>query len=327
MTNAQTDTPIKIIKGDASKNKTTFTLGPFPLKLGTTLGNALRRALFFCTEGWAITSVRLSPAMPHEFAAIDGVREDMTNILLQLKQVRFKKKDASPEDKIRVVIKDKKIFTAKDIADASASFEVLNPAHVICHMDKAVSFDIELTLTKGAGYITSEELKPAKQVFGTFYLDAIYSPVTNVKFNIENVVVGRRADNENVILEITTDGSLTPEEALKNTADSLREQFAIIADGKAEKVSSKLRKEAIIEDSEVDRVNNLLATPISKLPLSARLINNLVAAGYETCRDIVIRTPIELMLVPNIGKKCVQELEAFVKSENLALGVDLSPLA
>lgn len=309
----------KINIKEVSKSKSKFTIGPFQPGLGTTIGNGLRRFLYSFTEGYAISCIRFEPQQPHEFAAIPGVTEDIQEIILNLKKIALKKVKEEPEEKITITLNKQTAFKASDITKASSTFEVMNdPDYVICHMDATAKFDIELTISKGRGYQLAEEHKPEKQVFGSFPMDAIYSPIINVKLNIENTLVGKNPDYEKIILEIETNGAIDGQEALKNAATMLSAIFDRIS---SQKITGETKNKTQINTQEQERlrIRALLATPLSELPLSQRVINSLLANGIETLKNIVDKKVSDLLALPNFGKKCLEDLEKFLQSQNLSL--------
>ena len=295
----------------------TFSLEPLPPGFGITFGSALRRTLFAGEEGHAITHVRFHPTVPHEFAAIDGVQEDVQNIILNLKQVRLKKTADTKEDKILVSLKNTTTFQGSDITKSSSSFEVINGDLRICHMEKDINLEIELTIGRGKGYEPAEEHKPDEQIYGFFPIDANFAPVKNVVINIENMLVDKRTDYERLLITIETDGSIKPQKALKNAAALLKNTLAIIASNDLDTTkdtnedAESLRKDKL-------RIEELMQKPLVHLGLSARVVNSLNAHGIECLKDIVGKKTSDLLLLPNFGKKCLQDLEEFLQAKSIS---------
>ncbi len=313
--------PDKVVMEKADDFHGTFTFKPLEKGYGVTIGNALRRILLSSLEGYAITGIKI-PGVLHEFSTVEGVVEDVAEIILNLKMVRFKKIADSFETKITVNIKKQKQFTAGDIAKFPSSFEVLNPDHVICNLDEATNFEIELTLEKGRGYLPAEENKPAEQVFGFIPIDAIFTPIKNVKFSVENTRVEQKTDYEKLVLDIQTDGSIHPELALEGAAYILIKHFALFSDKSMELETGK---DAEVEqvDEELLHMRKLLKTPLHDLDLSVRAYNCLKAADVKSLGDLVELEISDMMKFRNFGKKSLAELEQLVAEKGLTFGMDL----
>lgn len=299
-----------------------FTFKPLEKGYGVTIGNALRRILLSSLEGYAITSVKL-PGVVHEFSTIEGVVEDVTDIILNLKQVRFKKVHDSIDGKITVEVKNQSIFTAGDIAKFTTSFEVLNPELIICHLDNSKTFEIELTVEKGRGYLPAEESKPKEQVFGVIPIDAIFTPIKNVKYSVENTRVEQKTDFEKLILEVTTDGSIHPEKALQESAKILIQHFMLFSD-QTMVIDAPGTDSPEPIDEEFLHMRKLLKTSLSDLDLSVRAFNCLKAADVKTLGDLAKLEISDMMKFRNFGKKSLAELEQLIQEKGLTFGMDLT---
>lgn len=300
----------------------TFEFKPLEKGYGVTIGNALRRILLSSLEGYAITSVRTSSVL-HEFMTIEGVIEDMSEIILNLKQVRFKKVSDAIEDKITVRIKGQETFTAGDISKFTNGFQVLNPDLVICHVDANTELEFEFTIQKGRGYVPAEENKPADQVFGQIAIDAIFTPIKNVKYSIENTRVEQKTDYEKLLIEIHTDGSIHPEDALKGAANILIQHFMLFSDSTMTFETAKAEEEETV-DEETLHMRKVLKTPLADMDLSVRAYNCLKAADIKTLGDLVQLDMADMMKFRNFGKKSLTELENLVEEKGLNFGMDLS---
>lgn len=314
--------PEKVVMEKADDFHGLFTFKPLEKGYGVTIGNALRRILLSSLEGYAITSVKL-PGVVHEFSTIEGVVEDVTDIILNLKQVRFKKVHDSIDGKITVEVKNQSVFTAGDIAKFTSSFEVLNPELVICHLDDTKSFEIELTVEKGRGYLPAEELKPKEQVFGVIPIDAIFTPIKNVKYSVENTRVEQKTDFEKLIIEVTTDGSIHPEKALQESARILIQHFMLFSD-QTMVLDTGGPSEPEPIDEEYLHMRKLLKTPLGDLDLSVRAFNCLKAADVKTLGDLAKLEISDMMKFRNFGKKSLAELEQLIQEKGLTFGMDLS---
>ncbi|GHE66183.1 DNA-directed RNA polymerase subunit alpha [Roseivirga thermotolerans] len=299
-----------------------FIFKPLEKGYGVTIGNALRRILLSSLEGYAITGIKI-PGVLHEFSTIEGVVEDVSEIILNLKKVRFKKISDTVDNKINVVIEGQDKFNAGDIGKFTSAFEILNPEDVVCHFDPSVKFEIELTIEKGRGYLPAEENKPSEQVFGYIPIDAIFTPIKNVKYSVENTRVEQKTDYEMLILDIKTDGSIHPENALKGAAHILIQHFMLFSDQ-----NMILETGALDEPEQVDEemlhMRKLLKTSLNDLDLSVRAYNCLKAADVRTLGDLVRLEISDMMKFRNFGKKSLAELEQLVAEKNLTFGMDLS---
>ncbi|WP_045460171.1 DNA-directed RNA polymerase subunit alpha [Sporocytophaga myxococcoides] len=314
--------PEKVVMEKADDFHGLFEFKPLEKGYGVTIGNALRRILLSSLEGYAVTGIKI-PGVLHEFSTIEGVMEDVSEIILNLKMVRFKKIADTNESKIVVSLKKQEVFKAGDIGKFTSSFQILNPEHVICHLDNSVSMDVELTLEKGRGYVPAEENKPAEQVFGFIPIDAIFTPIKNVKYSVENTRVEQKTDYEKLILDIETDGSIHPEDALKGAANILIKHFMLFSDQTMTFETAKPDEEETV-DEELLHMRKLLKTPISELDLSVRAYNCLKAADIKSLGDLAALDISDMMKFRNFGKKSLAELEALIADKNLTFGMDLA---
>jgi len=314
--------PEKVVMEKSDDFQGQFEFKPLEKGYGVTIGNALRRILLSSLEGYAISSIRI-PGVLHEFSTIEGVVEDVSELILNLKMVRFKKVGDLVDDKITVSISKQDTFTAGDINKFSGSFQVLNPELVICHLDPEASFEIELTIQKGRGYVPAEENKPVDQVFGQIAIDAIFTPVKNVKFSVENTRVEQKTDYERLLLEISTDGSIHPEDALKGAANILIQHFLLFSDNTMTFETAKPEEEEAV-DEEMLHMRKVLKTPLHDMDLSVRAYNCLKAADIRTLGDLVQLDLADMMKFRNFGKKSLTELENLVSEKGLTFGMDIS---
>ncbi len=314
--------PEKVVMEKADDFHGTFTFKPLEKGYGVTIGNALRRILLSSLEGYAITGIKI-PGILHEFSTIEGVVEDVAEIILNLKQVRLKKVGESFDGKITVNIKKQTQFKAGDISRFTSAFEVLNPDHVICNLDESAHFEIELTIEKGRGYVPAEENKPNEQVFGYIPIDAIFTPIKNVKYSVENTRVEQKTDYEKLVIEIQTDGSIHPEKALEEAAHVLIKHFALFSD-KSMEIETIRETEVEQVDEEMLHMRKLLKTQLHDLDLSVRAYNCLKSAGVKTLGDLVQLEISDMMKFRNFGKKSLAELEQLVAEKGLTFGMDLS---
>ena len=314
--------PEKVTMEKADDFHGLFTFKPLEPGFGVTIGNALRRILLSSLEGYAITGIKV-PGVLHEFSTVEGVVEDVSEIILNLKMIRFKKISDSIDNKIVIPIKGQTQFTAGDISNFTSSFEILNPDLVICTLDEKADFEIELTVEKGRGYVPAEENKPTEQIFGYIPIDAIFTPIKNVKYNIENTRVEQKTDYEQLVIDIETDGSIHPENALKGAANILIQHFMLFSDQTMILESADLREPEAV-DEEMLHMRKLLKTPLNDLDLSVRAYNCLKAADVKSLGDLVRLEISDMMKFRNFGKKSLAELEQLVAEKNLTFGMDLS---
>jgi DNA-directed RNA polymerase subunit alpha len=313
--------PNKVAMEKADDFHGLFTFKPLEKGYGVTIGNALRRILLSSLEGYAITGIKI-PNVLHEFSAIEGVVEDVSDIILNLKMVRFKKIADSFDNKITVNVKGTDVLTAGDLAKFTTAFEILNPEHVICHLDKKANLEVELTIDKGRGYLPAEENKPAEQVFGYIPIDAIFTPIKNVKYSVENTRVEQKTDYEKLILDIETDGSIHPEDALKGAAYILIQHFMLFSDQNMILESAEAGEPEAV-DEEMLHMRKLLKTALHDMDLSVRAYNCLKAADVRTLGDLVSLEISDMMKFRNFGKKSLAELEQLVADKNMTFGMDL----
>jgi DNA-directed RNA polymerase subunit alpha len=314
--------PEKVVMDKADDFRGLFEFKPLEKGYGITIGNALRRILLSSLEGYAITSIKI-PGVLHEFSTIQGVVEDVCEIILNLKMVRFKKISDNVDSKIVVSFKNKDIFTAGDISNFTSTYQVLNPDLVICHLDSSINFEIEITLDKGRGYVSADENRPVDQVFGLIPIDAIFTPIKNVKYSIENTRVEQKTDYEKLILDIETDGSIHPEDALKGAANILIKHFMLFSDQTMTFEASKSEDENTV-DEEMLHMRKLLKTNLADLDLSVRAYNCLKAADVKTLGDLARLDISDMMKFRNFGKKSLTELEQLIAEKSLTFGMDLS---
>jgi len=315
--------PDKVIMLDSTENNGRFEFRPLEPGFGITVGNALRRILLSSLEGFAITSVRID-GVDHEYSTIKGVMEDMTELILNLKQVRFKRQiEDTDMETVNVSIKGKTSLTAGDLGKFTSAFQVINSDHLICRMEKGVELNMELTIGKGRGYVPAEENTRTDAAIGTIAMDSIFTPIRNVKYEIENYRVEQRTDYEKLIIELDCDGSITPKDALQEAAKILIHHFMLFSD---ERIT--LESDEQVEAEEFDEsslhMRQLLKTKLSDMDLSVRALNCLKAADIDTLGDLVSFNKNDLLKFRNFGKKSLTELEELVEGKNLAFGMDVS---
>ena len=315
--------PDKVIMLESTDRFGKFEFRPLEPGYGITIGNPLRRILLSSLEGFAITGIKIQ-GVDHEFATIPGVIEDVTEIILNLKQVRFKRKVEEVEnEKLTVVISGQDTFTAGDMNHFLHGFDVLNPELVICNMDPSTSLEMELTIQKGRGYVPASENMPADVEIGFIPIDAIYTPIRNVKYEIENYRVEGKTDYERLLFEIETDGSINPTDALKEAAKILIHQFMLFSDEKITlEAEDKYGNEEF--DEEVLHMRQLLKTKLVDMDLSVRALNCLKSAEVETLGELVQFNKNDLLKFRNFGKKSLTELEALLENNNLEFGMDVA---
>jgi DNA-directed RNA polymerase subunit alpha len=315
--------PDKVIMLEATERSGKFEFRPLEPGYGITVGNALRRILLSSLEGFAITTVKIE-GIDHEFSTITGVIEDVTEIILNLKQVRFKQTvEDVDHEKVMIKLSGQEVFKAGALNSVLSSFSVLNPELVILRMEPDVKLQMELTINKGRGYVPAEENQPVDSEFGLIAIDSIFTPVRNVKYSIENYRVEQKTDYEKLLLEIDTDGSIHPKEALKEAAKILIYHFMLFSDEKITLDSDdKLANEEF--DEEVLHMRQLLKTKLVDLDLSVRALNCLKAAEVESLGDLVKFNKNDLLKFRNFGKKSLTELDELLESMSLSFGMDVS---
>ena len=315
--------PDKVVMLESDDFRGSFEFRPLEPGYGITIGNALRRVLLSSLEGFAITSVRID-GVDHEFSSLPGVVEDMTDIILNLKQVRFRRQvEDTDAEKISFEVKEQNVFKAGDLNEYLQGFQVLNPDVEICHMEPTTSLKIELTIEKGRGYVPSEENKKSGDPIGVIAIDSIHTPIKNVKYEVSDYRVEQKTDYEKLTFDIETDGSIHPKEALKEAATILIQHFMLFSD---ERISIELEPKQVVEefDETTLHIRQLLKTKLIDLDLSVRALNCLKAAEVETLGDLVSYNKADLLKFRNFGKKSLIELENLVASKNLDFGMNIS---
>ena len=313
--------PDKVIMLEESPTYGKFEFRPLEPGFGITVGNALRRILLSSLDGYAINTIRIE-GVEHEFASVPGAREDVTNIILNLKQVRFKRvvKDFDGE-KVSITIENSSEFKAGDIGNYLTGFEVLNPDLVICHLDSKASMKIDLTINKGRGYVPAEENRQFCTDVNVLPIDSIYTPIRNVKYEVDNYRVEQKTDYEKLVIEVTTDGSIQPKEALRDAAKILIQHFMLFSD---DKIILDNAAVSGVENEFDEDVRQLLKKKLVEMNLSVRALNCLKAANVETLGDLVQYNKNELLKFRNFGKKSLNELDDLLKSLNLSFGTDIT---
>ncbi len=315
--------PDKVIMVNSTDIEGQFEFRPLEPGYGITVGNAIRRVLLSSLEGYAITAVKIE-GVEHEFSTVKGVTEDMTEVVLNLKQVRFKRQIVTTEnERVVVTVSGKSQFTAGDIGKFTSSFQVLNPDHVILNMEPNVKLKIELIVSKGRGYIPADENKPGSSAMGFVAIDAIYTPIKNVKYSVENYRVEQKTDYEKLIMDITSDGSVHPKDALKEAAKILIHHFMLFSD---ERITLDSEEKSATEEFDETSLHmrQLLKTKLVDMDLSVRALNCLKAADVETLADLVSYNKNDLLKFRNFGKKSLTELEDLVHAKGLHFGMNLA---
>jgi DNA-directed RNA polymerase subunit alpha len=315
--------PDKVIMINSNETVGQFEFRPLEPGFGITIGNSLRRILLSSLEGYAITSLRIE-GVDHEFSTVKGVVEDVTEIVLNLKQVRFKKQlDNHDNEKITVHFSGADKFTAGDIAKYVNGFQILNPDLVIFNCDPSVLLKMELTVERGRGYVPAEENKTNSAPIGTIFIDSIYTPIKNVKYNIENYRVEQKTDYERLIFDIITDGSIHPKDALKEAAKILIYHFMLFSDEKITLDTEEKRNDEEFDESSL-HMRQLLKTKLVDMDLSVRALNCLKAADVETLGELVSFNKNDLLKFRNFGKKSLTELEDLVQAKTLQFGMNVA---
>ncbi len=315
--------PDKVVMLEASETAGKFEFRPLEPGFGVTIGNALRRILLSSLEGYAINTIKIA-GVEHEFSSVPGVKEDVTNIILNLKQVRFKQVvEEFENEKVSITVENSTEFKAGDIGKYLTGFEVLNPDLVICHLDSKASMQIDLTINKGRGYVPADENRQFCTDVNVLPIDSIYTPIRNVKYNVQPTRVEQKTDYDDLILEVTTDGSIHPKDALKEAAKILIYHFMLFSDEKItlENPDQDGNQEF---DEEVLHMRQLLKTKLVDLNLSVRALNCLKAADVETLGDLVQYNKTDLLKFRNFGKKSLSELDDLLESLNLSFGTDIT---
>ncbi|MBC6492357.1 DNA-directed RNA polymerase subunit alpha [Flavihumibacter stibioxidans] len=318
--------PDKIVLQKANDFEAQFEFRPLEPGYGVTIGNALRRVLLSSLEGFAIVGIRIEGA-EHEFATIKGVTEDLTDIILNLKQVRFKKvvDTEVSNEKIVLHIKGKSEFTAGMIQEGTQSFQIMNPEQLICTMDPSAKLEIELTIGKGRGYVPADENKQKDAPLGFIPIDSIYTPIKNVKYSVENTRVEQRTDFEKLIMDVATDGTIHPEEAVKQASRILIQHLMIITDENITFDNKEEKKEDLVDEQTL-QLRKVLKTPLEDLDLSVRAFNCLKAAKINSLSELVQYEQEDLMKFRNFGQKSLAEIEQVLHERGLSFGMDLAKL-
>lgn len=314
--------PEKVMMQKASDDHGTFLFSPLERGYGVTIGNAMRRTLLSSLEGYAITTLKIE-GVDHEFSTIDGVYEDIIDIVLNLKQVRFKKIDGGDDNEtIAISLSGKEKFVAKEITKASSNFQVLNEDHIICNMEPSVKLNLEIEVNKGRGYVPAEENKPDEAPIGIIPVDSVFTPIKRVNYKVENTRVGQNVDFDKLTLDVLTDGSIHPKDAIKEASRILIQHFSLFSD------QSFALTDSAHDDDEMDdeflRMRKLLKTDLQDLQVSVRSYNCLKAAGIRTLGDLVKYDVDKLLKFRNFGKKSLKELQAIVDEKGLQFGMDIS---
>jgi len=315
--------PDKVIMIESDDFHGQFEFRPLEPGYGITVGNALRRILLSSLEGFAIASIKID-GVDHEFSTIKGVVDDVTEIILNLKQVRFKQQiEGTDTEKVIVSVSGQDTLTAGDLGKFTTAFQVLNPDLVICRMDKSVNINMEIEIIKGRGYLAAEENKSTKSPIGTVAIDSIFTPIKNVKYSIENFRVEQKTDYEKLVMDIKTDGSITPKDALQEAAKILIHHFMLFSDERIT-LDSEIKSETEEFDETSLHMRQLLKSKLVDLDLSVRALNCLKAADVETLGDLVSFNKNDLLKFRNFGKKSLTELEDLVEAKGLAFGMNVS---
>jgi len=315
--------PDKVIMIEADDFRGIFEFRPLEPGFGITIGNALRRILLSSLEGYAITSIKIE-GVDQEFATIKGVVEDVTEIILNFKKIRFRRQiEGENSEKVHIVIGEQEVFKAGDINKFLSVFQVLNPDVEICHMEPNVKLSIELNIEKGRGYIPAEENKTLNASIGTIFMDSIHTPIKNVKYKVEDYRVEQKTDYEKLVMELETDGSIHPKDALKEAAKILIHHFMLFSD---ERITLDSEEKTVTEEFDESSLHTrqLLKTKLVDLDLSVRALNCLKAADVDTLGDLVQFNKNDLLKFRNFGKKSLTELEELVKSKGLEFGMNIS---
>ena len=316
--------PDKIVLHKADEFNAQFEFRPLEPGYGVTIGNALRRVLLSSLEGYAITAIKI-PGADHKFATIKGVIEDLTEIILNLKAVRLKAVEGADvqTDRVEMNVRGKDKLTAGMIGELLPSFEVMNPDLVICNLDTSANLQIEIHIGKGRGYVPAEENRSEDHPLGVIAIDSIYTPIKNVKYTVENTRVEERTDFEKLVMDVSTDGTIHPEEAVKQASRILIQHLMVITD---ENIAMEAKKEVkeVVVDEETQQLRKTLHTPLEDLELSVRAFNCLKAAKINSLSELVQYTQEELMKFRNFGQKSLSEIEQVLNERGLGFGMDIS---
>ena len=318
--------PDKIVLQKVTEFEGQFEFRPLEPGYGLTVGNALRRVLLSSLEGFAITGIKIA-GVDHEFATMKGITEDVTELILNLKQVRFKRNAESEtnSEKITLTVKNKSEFNAAMIGELRTNFEVMNPELVLCTMDPSAKLEITLVIAKGRGYVPAEDNKPKDTEFGYISIDSIHTPIKNVKYSIENYRVEQRTDFEKLILDVSTDGTIHPEEAVKQASRILIQHLMIITDENITFETKEEKREDVVDEN-VLHLRKVLKTPLEDLDLSVRAFNCLKAAKINSLSELVQYEQEDLMKFRNFGQKSLSEIEQVLIDRGLSFGMDLQKM-
>lgn len=315
--------PDKVVMLESNNSFGKFEFKPLEPGYGITVGNALRRILLSSLEGFAISSIRID-GVNHEFDTIPGVKEDVTNIILNLKKVDLKQiVDGTQSENATITVSGQEVFKAGDIGKVLTGFEVLNPDEVICHLDPSASFQLDITINKGRGWVPAEENSNPNDAIDVIAIDSIYTPIKNVKYTVENFRVDQKTDYEKLIIEITTNGSILPKDALKEAAKILIYHFMLFSDEKITLETTEVDSNEEF-DEEVLRMRQLLKSKLVDMDLSVRALNCLKSAEVETLGELVVYNKTDLLKFRNFGKKSLTELDELLANLNLSFGMDIS---
>jgi DNA-directed RNA polymerase subunit alpha len=315
--------PDKVIMIDSTESHGKFEFRPLEPGYGLTIGNALRRVLLSSLEGYAFTSLKIE-GVDHEFSTIEGVVEDVTEIILNIKQIRLKRQiEDFDEEKITIVIGNQKELKASDFQKFISGFQILNPDSHICTLEKNAKLNIELTIEKGRGYVPSDENKKTGDAVGVIAIDSIFTPVKNVKYDIENYRVEQKTDYEKLVFEVETDGSILPQDALTEAAKTLIHHFMLFSDELITLEADEIAQSEAYDEESL-HMRQLLKTKLIDMDLSVRALNCLKAAEVDTLGDLVSFNKNDLMKFRNFGRKSLTELEELVILKGLSFGMDLS---
>ena len=315
--------PDKVIMLNSDDFHGEFEFRPLEPGYGITIGNSLRRILLSSLEGFAISSIKIQGA-DHEFTTLKGIVEDVTEIVLNLKQVRFKRQiEGTDTETVIVSVSNQQQLTAGDLGKFTSAFQVLNPDLVICNMESSVKFEMELTIVKGRGYVPAEENKSANAPFGTIFIDSIFTPIVNVQYSIENYRVEQKTDYEKLVFNIKTDGSIHPKDALKEAAKILIHHFMLFSDQTMTFETPKAEEDNVV-DEELLHMRKLLKTSLADLDLSVRAYNCLKSADVRTLGELAKLEISDMMKFRNFGKKSLTELEQLIDEKGLTFGMDVA---
>ena len=315
--------PDKVVMLEANDKFGKFEFRPLEPGFGVTIGNSLRRILYSSLEGYAINTIKIA-GVEHEFSSVSGVKEDVTNMILNLKQVRFKQVvEEFESEKVSITVENTTVFRAGDIGKYLSGFEVLNPDLVICHLDVKASMQIDISINKGRGYVPADENREFCTDVSVIPIDSIYTPIRNVKYTVEPYRVEQKTDYDKLVIEVTTDGSIHPKDALKEAAKILIYHFMLFSD---EKITLETPETDVNQEFDEDALHmrQLLKTRLVDMNLSVRALNCLKAADVETLGDLVQYNKTDLLKFRNFGKKSLSELDDLLESLKLSFGTDIS---